>query len=164
MLSTLLKWIRLALPALLLASVSILSGCLSFGGGELPDEISAERQVIVLEALGQIGRPYRYGGTTPDGFDCSGLTQYVYAQAGVRIPRTTSEQYESGKHVSLKKAQPGDLLFYRFNSGGRVDHVAVYLGNGEALHAPASRRQVIVAGVDDPTWTKRFVTVVRVIP
>ena len=152
-----------ALCACALLGLLLLSGCVSFGDA-LPDEISSERQVIVLEALGQIGRPYRYGGTTPDGFDCSGLTQYVYAQAGVRLPRTTSEQYQAGKHVGINKAQPGDLLFYRFGGSGGVNHVAVYLGNGEALHAPANGRKVIVAGVDDPSWTKRFVTVVRVIP
>ncbi len=149
---------------LLLLSILMLSGCAGFGGG-VPSQISDVRQTIVFEATGQIGRPYRYGGTTPEGFDCSGLARYVYAQAGVSLPRSTREQHAAGKTIKITQAQPGDLLFYRFaKGGGGVDHVAIYLGEGEAVHAPASGRTVIVASVGDPWWEKRFVDAVRVIP
>ena len=158
MLKTGVIWLGIALTMLL-------AGCAGFGGGDIPAQISDTRQTIVFEATGQIGRPYRYGGTTPDGFDCSGLTRYVYAQAGVSLPRSTREQHEAGKTIKIDQAQPGDLLFYRFGrSGGNVDHVAIYLGNGEAVHAPATGRTVIVASVGDPWWEKRFVNAVRVIP
>lgn len=120
------------------------------------------RRAIVLDALGQIGRPYRYGGTTPSGFDCSGLVQYVYLQSGIKIPRSAREQHQTGKAIALADALPGDLLFYRF-SGSKVDHVALYLGEGKALHAPANGRKVIVAGVAEPVWTKRFVDAVRIL-
>jgi len=153
---------RLLLP-LLLASM-LTTGCANFGHRAPPEEISETRREIVLEALGQIGRPYRYGGTTPEGFDCSGLARYVYAQSGVELPRSTGEQHSAGKVVDLDEAQPGDLLFYRFKRGSRVDHVAIYLGEGKAVHAPVNGRKVLVASVDDPSWTKRFVDVVRVIP
>jgi len=113
-----------------------------------------------MEALGQIGRPYRYGGTTQDGFDCSGLVQYSYAQAGVKIPRTTSEQLHAGKKISLSNAQPGDLLFYKLGGGL---HVALYVGDGRAVHAPARGRQVIVAPVDAEFWQENFVTAIRVL-
>ena len=158
MLKTVCLWLGIALAMLL-------TGCAGFGGGDIPEQISDTRQTIVFEATGQIGRPYRYGGTTPDGFDCSGLTRYVYAQAGVSLPRSTREQHDAGKTIKINQAQPGDLLFYRFGrSGGNVDHVAIYLGNGEAVHAPATGRTVIVASVGDPWWEKRFVNAVRVIP
>jgi murein DD-endopeptidase len=153
---------RLLLP--LLFSMLLLSGCANFGHRAPPEEISETRREIVLEALGQIGRPYRYGGTTPEGFDCSGLALYVYAQSGVTIPRSTLEQHAFGKVIALDEAQPGDLLFYRFKRGNRVDHVAIYLGDGRAVHAPANGKLVLVAAVDDPSWTSRFVDVVRVIP
>ncbi|TJY62130.1 NlpC/P60 family protein [Sinimarinibacterium sp. CAU 1509] len=120
------------------------------------------QHTVVLEALGQVGRPYRYGGTTPEGFDCSGLVQFAYAQAGVKLPRSTREQYRVGTPVDRTALEPGDLLFYRFNSGP-VDHVALYLGDGEAIHAPASGRAVIVAGVDLPYWQNHFVQAVRVL-
>jgi murein DD-endopeptidase len=156
--------VKAALRGLIgLALAWLLSGCLSFGD-DIPEAISATRQTIVFEAAGQIGRPYRYGGTTPDGFDCSGLVRYVYAQAGVSMPRSTREQHDAGKKIRISHAQPGDLLFYRFSGRGNVDHVAIYLGNGQAVHAPSSGRSVIVASVSDPSWQKRFVDAVRVIP
>ncbi|WP_428309120.1 C40 family peptidase [Hydrocarboniphaga sp.] len=153
---------RVAAPLLL--SLLFLTGCANFGHRAPPAEISETRREIVLEALGQIGRPYVYGGTTPEGFDCSGLARYVYAQSGVDIPRSTSEQHAFGKIIDLDEAQPGDLLFYRFSRGAKVDHVAIYLGEGQAVHAPVNGRKVLVASVSDPSWTKRFVDAVRVIP
>jgi len=121
----------------------------------------ATRRSIVLEALGQVGRPYRYGGATPDGFDCSGLVQYVYAQVGMKLPRSAREQHAYGRVVPMSAAEPGDLLFYSF-SGEGIDHVAVYLGDDEAVHAPARGRTVIVASVHLPFWQDHFVDAVRV--
>lgn len=125
-------------------------------------EIESMRHQIVLEALGQVGRPYRLGGASPDGFDCSGLVQYVYAQVGVKLPRTAREQHGAGSEVRMSRAEPGDLLFYSFD-GRRVDHVAIYLGNDQAVHAPASGRSVIVASVHLPYWKKHFVDAVRIL-
>jgi len=141
----------------------LLSAC--FGAPSLrPDPANDRtRREIVLEALGQVGRPYRYGGSSPDGFDCSGLVQYVYAQSGIRLPRTTREQHAEGRRIDLDSAVPGDLLFYSF-SGHAIDHVAIYLGDDEAVHAPASGRSVIVAGVHIKYWQQHFVDAVRVLP
>ena len=136
-----------------------LSAC---GGDTLTRPDPRLQHLVVLEALGQVGRPYRYGGTTPEGFDCSGLVQYVYREAGVSLPRTTVEQLENGRRVKLSELEPGDLLFYRF-SRRPVDHVAIYLGDGQAVHAPANGRAVIVAGIDLPHWKKHFVDAVRVL-
>jgi cell wall-associated NlpC family hydrolase len=149
----------------LLIGLALLSGCASFGerGPAESPQTEALRQTLVLEALGQIGRPYRYGGSTPEGFDCSGLVQYVYAQAGIALPRTTGEQYRVGRRINLEDAQPGDLLFYRFSGGRKIDHVAPYLGDGQALHAPARGRTVIVAGVAERYWMERMAGAVRVL-
>lgn len=133
------------------------------GGSLKPDpENDATRRQIVLDALGQVGRPYHYGGTSPDGFDCSGLVQYVYGLAGVQLPRTTREQHAYGRKVDLDDAEPGDLLFYSFTGHG-IDHVAIYLGDDEAVHAPASGRSVIVAGVHLKYWQRHFVDARRVL-
>ncbi|MFA5940352.1 MAG: C40 family peptidase [Sinimarinibacterium sp.] len=147
------------LRVLALAAVLTLAAC---GGSKAVQVDPAVRHQIVLDALGQVGRPYRYGGATPEGFDCSGLVQYVFAQAGIRMPRTTLEQHEVGDEIDENDVEPGDLLFYRFDRG-RVDHVAIYLGEGQAIHAPASGRAVIVAAVDLPYWRKHFVEAVRVL-
>ncbi len=136
----------------------LLAACATTPSGQaLSDD---QRGTIAMEALGQVGRPYLYGGTTPSGFDCSGLVQYSYAQVGIKLPRTTSEQLESGKRISLSSAEPGDLLFYKFGGGL---HVALYVGDGRAVHAPARGRQVIVAPVDIEFWQRNFITAIRVL-
>ncbi len=83
-------------------------------------------------AESQLGVPYAWGGESPgQGFDCSGLTQWAWAQAGVSIPRTATAQYASTSHVSLSALQPGDLLFYKNLDGdGIIDHVVMYVGSG----------------------------------
>jgi cell wall-associated NlpC family hydrolase len=89
--------------------------------------------------------PYRYGGSTPRGFDCSGFVQYVYARLGVRLPRTAQQQYNATRHVSRSQARAGDLVF--FFVGGRVTHVGIYAGANTMIAAPHSgqvvRRQPI---------------------
>lgn len=147
----------LSLPclALLLSLATLLGGCAG-GAARESARVTETRNALVLDALGQIGRPYRYGGTSPQGFDCSGLVQYVYAQSGIKLPRTTTEQLKYAKRIKLAEARAGDLLFYSFSGRSGVDHVAVYLGDGRAVHAPSSGRQVIVARVDSPSWQSRF--------
>lgn len=151
---------RVTLLPLMALAILVLSGCA--GRYQPTPEGQAMRRGIVLDALGQIGRPYRYGGATPDGFDCSGLVQYVYALQGLKLPRTAREQHEQGETIDLEDAEPGDLLFYRFGWLG-IDHVAIYLGDGQAVHAPASGRQVIVAPVAQRWWMDRYVDAVRII-
>ncbi|MFI9551355.1 C40 family peptidase [Nonomuraea endophytica] len=92
----------------------------------------------VSAARAQIGDPYRYGGTGPGAFDCSGLVQYAWKKAGVKIPRVTHSQYARiKKKISWKSLQPGDLLFFR----GR-GHVGMYVGNGKMVHSPSSGKRV----------------------
>jgi len=142
----------------------LLMGCATTTSGIRvdPDELERYRHQLVLEALGQVGRPYRWGGGTPDGFDCSGLVQYVYAQTGLSVPRTAREQHAMGGPIDLDDAEPGDLLFYSF-AGRKVDHVAIYLGDDQAVHAPASGRTVIVASVHLAYWKKHFIDAVRIL-
>ncbi len=122
------------------------------------------RESVIETALGQIGRPYHYGGADPSGFDCSGLVQYSYALAGVKVPRTARDLMDAGKHISLHDARPGDLLFYRFDDKGDALHVAIYLGEGQMVHAPESGRQVTVIPLDPQIWSDRFVAAVRIVP
>ena len=92
-----------------------------------------------------VGVPYVWGGNTPDGFDCSGFTKYVFARQGVSLPRTSREQSRVGQSVDLDFAafQPGDLLFF-YNP---IGHVAMYIGNGQMVHATHPGDVVRVAGV-----------------
>ncbi len=94
---------------------------------------------------------YVWGATGPTTFDCSGLTQWAYAQAGVSIPRTSRQQYAGLPKVPLDQLQPGDLVFYANGSDpSTIHHVALYLGGGKVLHAPHTGDVVRVAGVAMP--------------
>jgi murein DD-endopeptidase len=121
---------------------------------------TARREAVLETALGQIGRPYRYGGGDGDGFDCSGLVQYVFDQAGVQVPRTAARQHEGGHRITLADAAPGDLVFFRIDGGL---HVAVYIGNGRFVHAPATGQDVMISAIDAPFWQDHFVDAVRIL-
>ncbi|EHR49757.1 cell wall-associated hydrolase, invasion-associated protein [Saccharomonospora marina XMU15] len=102
-------------------------------------------QAAVDAALSVRGSPYVWGATGPDSFDCSGLTQWAYAQAGISIPRTSSSQSTYGTPVSRSQLQPGDLVFYY----SPVSHVGIYLGDGMMVHAPTSGDVVKVSPLQD---------------
>jgi murein DD-endopeptidase len=121
------------------------------------------REDIVETALGQIGRPYRYGGDDPSGFDCSGLVEYAYAAAGIKVPRTARAQLHDGRRIDLDQALPGDLLVYRIAESGDSLHVAIYLGHDRMIHAPERNREVSVVGIDSPFWKDNFVTALRLL-
>lgn len=109
------------------------TGC---GAPRPPTEVAGR---VLDFALAQIGKPYVWGAIGPDTYDCSGLTQKAYMAAGITIPRTAETQYASGgPKVPIGAAQPGDLLFWATDPSNPVTihHVAVYLGNGEVVHAP----------------------------
>jgi cell wall-associated NlpC family hydrolase len=101
-------------------------------------------------ALRQVGIPYRYGGKTPSGFDCSGLVQYSYSKAGKSVPRTTGKLWSTLQPVSPGEMKPGDVLFFRIK--GKMSHVGLYLGDSEFVHAPSSGRTVSVASLESPFY------------
>lgn len=103
----------------------------------------------VANALNEIGVPYVWGGSSPStGFDCSGLVQWAYGQAGIDLPRVADQQEQVGTQVaSLAQAQPGDLVFY----GNPAYHVGIYLGNGYMVDAPETGQTVQIQPVGDPT-------------
>jgi cell wall-associated NlpC family hydrolase len=97
---------------------------------------SARGSSVIAVAARYVGVPYRYGGSTPRGFDCSGYTQYVFAQLGVRIPRTADQQYHAVTRISSSQARAGDLVFF-LGSGGAY-HVGIYAGGGMMYDAGRS--------------------------
>jgi peptidoglycan DL-endopeptidase CwlO len=100
-------------------------------------------------ALSQVGTPYLWGGNSPSGFDCSGLTSWAHAQAGVTIPRTSRAQHSELRNVSRADLQKGDLVFYN----SPVSHVAMYIGDGEIVESPNSGLSVRVADLADRSPT-----------
>jgi cell wall-associated NlpC family hydrolase len=115
---------------------------------------------IVSIAAGMIGTPYRYGGETPKGFDCSGLVFYSFERMGVKVPRTAADQRKAAERVKRDDLELGDLVFFR-SSKGRVDHVGIYAGDGRFIHSPNAGRVVSYAYLDDPYYQKHFVSAGR---
>ena len=93
---------------------------------------------IISSSMNYIGVPYVFGGTSPYGFDCSGYVQYVFAKAGISIPRTADVQYDFGTPISTTELVPGDLVFFETYTYG-ASHVGIYLGDGNFIHASSSQ-------------------------
>ncbi|CDF58131.1 C40 family peptidase [Thermobrachium celere] len=118
---------------------------------------------LINIALSLQGIRYRYGGTTLNGFDCSGFTQYVYRQIGVNIPRTASEQAQVGLAVSKESLRPGDLVFFETVRAG-ISHVGIYIGNGQFIHASSgSSYKVKISDLNSSYYKPRYRGAVRII-
>ena len=116
-------------------------------GDAVPESVIEE---VIAHAESQLGVPYVWGGTTPDvGFDCSGLLQWAFREAGVSIPRVTHDQWNAGQRVEFDEIERGDLLFWRSDptAPDYISHVAIYLGDGMMLEAPRTGLDVRVASV-----------------
>lgn len=140
-----------------LLAATLLGACAS-GPRHAPDRPTTAAaslgERIADTARAQLGRPYRYGGSGPDAFDCSGLVHFAHRAHGLTVPRTTEEQYRAATRVSERQLRAGDLLFFRFGTGRKVTHVAIYMGGGSFVHAPQSDRPVELRQLQEP-WYKR---------
>jgi cell wall-associated NlpC family hydrolase len=110
---------------------------------------------LVGTALALRGAPYRNGGSDPSGFDCSGFTQYVFAQYGVSLPRDVRSQFQVGKSVNAEDLAPGDVLFFTTTDPG-PSHVAIAIGGDEFVHAPSSTGVVRIEHLSSTYWAPRF--------
>ncbi|MGG3955900.1 C40 family peptidase [Bhargavaea massiliensis] len=119
-------------------------------------EAAFSAKTLIAEAHKVIGTPYRAGGTTPKGFDCSGFVSYAYKKVGVSLPRSSEAMYKKGKPVSPKQLAPGDLLFFKTSKHKGISHVAIYIGNGRMIHATSSKG-VKVDSIYQSYWKQRFV-------
>ncbi len=116
------------------------------------------RELVLYKGEEMIGTQYIYGANDENAVDCSSLVQQMFQSAGVEVPRTTREQIRIGQSVSMDELEPGDLLFYRFGPSGL--HVAVYVDDGEVLHASTSQRKVMKSKLNG-AWHRKLVTARR---
>jgi cell wall-associated NlpC family hydrolase len=116
---------------------------------------------LILTVLSLRGTPYRNGGSDPNGFDCSGFTQYVFALHGVTLARDVRDQFQQGQAVDSRELSPGDLVFFR-TTDASVSHVAIIVGGDEFVHAPSSSGVVRIERLSAPYWSRRFVGARRV--
>ncbi len=116
------------------------------------------REEIVRTAESFIDVPYLYGGSSPDeGFDCSGLTMAVYDLNGLRLPRSSREQYGSGDAVSRRDLEKGDLVFFSTRMDGRVSHVGVFIGDDRFIHAPGKGKRITVDSLSSHYFERHYV-------
>ena len=150
------------IPALC-AALLLLTGCASLQGN-IPETTDA-RSKVVSYAVAQISTAYRFEGEDRTGFDDSGLVAFCYREAGYRLPREHEGQIKTGQPIRFAQAQPGDILFYRYDDGSNDKlHSGIYLGNGQMVHASLKRDEVVNEVIDNPFWFQRLVAVIKILP
>lgn len=130
-----------------------------------PEAASPLASEVVFNAMQQVGRPYRYGGSSPQtGFDCSGLIHYSYQQAlGIATPRTVKAIYSASyPNIEQQDLQPGDIVVFATNWKNKPDHAGIYVGKQRFVHAPSSGGVVQIDPLNRGYWQKHFLTGKRV--
>ena len=153
-------WLASRMAFALLAMV--LGGCA--GSPKAPDSVRASDETArqaVSTARAMLGKPYKYAGDTPAGFDCSGLVRYSYGQAGIKLPRDTKSQRQASVPVPVRNLRVGDLLFFD-QEGKKASHVALYIGGGRFVHAPSTGGKVRTDSLKAEYWKKHFVEARRI--
>ena len=138
---------------------------LANGVVEQPSTPSTNKvQAVIDLAHKQLGKPYVWGAEGPNSFDCSGLIYYVYKNAaGITLPRTSSAQYSAGVAVSRSNLKAGDLIFSSTDGTGNITHVAIYVGDGQMIHAPRNGKNVEKVSISNSYWNKAYVGARRVL-
>ena len=145
-------------PVTILVSIwAVLCACAGADAQEKPPHAAlGERTAVVRAAVAQVGAPYRWGGDSPRGFDCSGLVLYSYRGLGLTdLPHSAEELERLATRVPLSRLEPADLLFFRL-AGPKTSHVAIYVGDGEFVHAPSGGKSVERVSFDHPYWGSRL--------
>jgi cell wall-associated NlpC family hydrolase len=126
--------------------------------------LSTRFKQLVEQAMTYLGTPYRRGGTSRRGVDCSGLVGAVYGQQGLEMPRTAVQQYAEGAAVAEDDLRPGDLVFFRDTYKRGISHVGIFIGEGRFIHAAGHRRGVVVSELSRPYYHLRFAGARRLAP
>ena len=116
---------------------------------------SSVRQQIIATSKQYIGVPYVWGGSSPSGFDCSGLVQYVFNRHSITLPRTTKQQWTVGTQISKSALQPGDLVFFANTYTSGISHVGIYVGDNQFIHASSSKG-VIISSLSNSYWASHY--------
>lgn len=119
---------------------------------------------IVTVAKHYLGTPYRYGGSTPDGFDCSGYILFLFQKFGKDLPRTADQQATVGKQVNMGDLKPGDIIFFATTDEPTISHTGLYIGNWLFIHASSSAKKVIISNLSEPYWQKSFRGARQILP
>ena len=133
----------------------LFAGCASAPSKRVTGYSASAGDKAAATALTMIGRPYKYKGDMPAGFDCSGLVRYSYLTAGMDVPHNTSALRNSTRSVGLRNARKGDLLFF-VQEGKKYSHVGIYVGDDQFVHAPSTGGHVRKDSITSPYWKKHY--------
>jgi cell wall-associated NlpC family hydrolase len=136
-------------------AVLLVTGCATTPTKHVTGYSASAGDKAAATALTMIGRPYKYKGDMPAGFDCSGLVRYSYLTAGMDVPHNTSALRNSTRSVGLRNARKGDLLFF-VQEGKKYSHVGIYVGGDRFVHAPSTGGFVRRDSITDPYWKKHY--------
>jgi cell wall-associated NlpC family hydrolase len=155
---------------LMLLAVLLVGACTSApryrtaaGDSRDHEPVPAERAEIIEVAKSYLGTPYRSGGTSRNGVDCSGFVTAVFRQFNIPLPRTSLDQSKFGERISTSSLQPGDLVFFKTSRRRSVSHVGIYMGQGKFIHASTRSHRVRIDDLEDDYFRKRFVVARRVV-
>jgi murein DD-endopeptidase len=140
---------------LFLIVIAAAVGCVSAPVRPITGYTPAIGEKAARTAVSMIGRPYKYQGESPSGFDCSGLVRYSYLAAGLNVPHGTKALRNSSRRVYPEELRKGDLLFF-YERGKPFSHVGIYLEDNTFVHAPSSGKKVRKDTLTDPYWKKSF--------
>ena len=138
-----------------MALLAIVTAFTTAGAGAAAE---SKLDAVIAELLGS---PYKYGGTTPKGFDCSGFTAYVFAKFGIDLPHNSASMAKEGVKVAKEDLRKGDLVFFN-TSGKGISHVGIYVGDGKFAHASSSKG-VVITPLSDKYYANRYVTARRIL-
>ncbi len=148
-------------PKLHAAETNTETPAVSRGGGRMAS-LNGTADELIEYAKEYLGVPYAYGGATPDGFDCSGFTQYVAAHFDGYLPHSSSEQYHYGVSIEKEALKPGDLVFFETSDdSNEIGHVGIYIGDGKFIHAPQSGGSVEISNLSNVYFDQYYYGAIR---
>jgi cell wall-associated NlpC family hydrolase len=125
--------------------------------------VTSVQKGVIRTALSLKGTPYRFGGMTPEGFDCTGFVNYVYRNsAGIVLPRESHDLVRAGKHVPAADLLPADIVYFKIEHQKPL-HIGIYLGDGKFIHAPSTRGKVNIQSLSLNYWKSRYLGARRIV-
>lgn len=144
----------------LTAAVTSLAILFSMGAGSGSAHASSTPLSSIVNSV--YGTPYKWGGTSTSGFDCSGFTRYVFNKMGIKLPRVSTAQFKQGTTIPKSQLKAGDLVFFKTQGKAKVSHVGIYVGDGEFAHASASKG-IRIDKLNSNYYKKRYAGAKRVL-